>query len=121
MKCGRILLTAAGLLFSTVPPLWATLAYFPLWNSKGGGAMLSGMAVLLILLSATPIFNLVKTYFRTPSAPILWLVIFIVFFVLAKIADEMKVIAFAGFVGNVIGSLFFRLAKRAGGDSDERV
>ena len=118
MKRGKLLLTAAGLLFSTIPPLWATLAYFPIWNSKGGGAMLSGMTVMLILISFTPLFNLVKKHFKTPSAPILWFVIFVAFFVLARIADEMKVISFAGFIGNVIGAFFFRLAKRGGGNDE---
>ena len=83
--------------------------------------MLSGMAALLVLLSFTPLFSFVKSRFKTPSAPILWLIVFVTFFVLARITDEMKVIAFAGFVGNVIGSLFFRLAKKRKGDSDEGV
>jgi hypothetical protein len=117
MRCGRILLLIAGLLFSTVPPLWATLAYFPIWGNRGGGAVLSGLSLLLLLFCFTPLFNLVKSHLKTPSAPIMWLIVFITFFALAEIADEMKVIAFWGFAGNAVGSILFHLSRKVGGCS----
>ena len=121
MRCSRILLLISGLLFSTVPPLWATLAYFPIWGDRGGGAVLSGLSLMLLLFCFTPLFNIVKSHVKTPSAPILWLIVFIVFFALAEIADEIKVIAFWGFIGNVVGSVLFRLAKKLGGSSNEGI
>lgn len=112
MRGGRIFFNLAGILFSTLPPFFATLSYFPLWHGMGGGAILSGVSVLLLLLSLTPLFRFVKERLGTPSAPVIWLTVFITFFVLAEIAEEMKAIAFIGFVGNLIGALFFRLARR---------
>ena len=42
----------------------------------------------------------------------MWLVSFLIFFCLSRIADEMTVISFVGFVGNLIGALFFHLGRR---------
>ena len=112
MRGGRILFNLLGILFSTLPPLFATLGYFPLWRDMGGGAILSGITVLLLLLCLAPFFRFIKERLGTPSAPVIWLTVFITFFVLAEIAEEIKVIALIGFVGNLIGALFFRLAKR---------
>lgn len=113
MKGGKIIFYALGLLFSTLPPFFATVNYFPIWSGRGGSAMLSGMAALLLLLCFAPLFRLIRERLKTPSAPIIWLAVFLAFFILAEIADEMKVIAFIGLVGNLIGAFFFRLAKRA--------
>ena len=122
MRCGRILLLTSGLLFSTVPPLWATLAYFPIWGNRGGGAVLSGITLILLLFCFTPLFNLIRSHLKSPSAPAMWLIVFIVFFALAEIADEVKVIAFWGFVENTVGSVIFRLAKKLGGcDNNEGI
>ena len=119
MRGGRILFYALGLLFSTVPPLFATLAYFPIWSDRGGGTMLSGVAALLLLLCFAPLLRVIRERLKTPSAPIVWLIVFLAFFILAEIATEMKIIAFTGLVGNTVGAVFFRLAKRCGGKIDD--
>lgn len=114
MRGTRILLSLLGLLFSTVPPLAAVLTYFPLWSHRGGGAVLSGITVLLFLLCLLPLYKLFKEHLRSPSAPTVWLLVFLVFFALAEIADEVKVIALAGFAGNLVGTVLFRLARKLG-------
>jgi len=119
MRGGRIVLYALGLLFSVAPPLFATLAYFPVWSGRGGGAMLSGMSALLLLLCFAPLMRFIKERLRSPSAPIIWLIVFIIFFILAEIAAEMKVIAFTGLVGNLIGTGLFRLAGKGERKSDD--
>ena len=111
-------LTALGLIFSILPVVAAILTYFPIWKERGGGAVLSGFALLLCLLAFSPLFRLMKMILKSPSAYTMWFIVFIVFFMLSKIADEMTVIAFVGFVGNLIGSLFFRAARR--GERRER-
>jgi hypothetical protein len=58
-----------------------------------------------------PIFRAIKRALASPSAPLLWLVIFLLFLSLSRIADDITVIAFVGFVSNLCGALFFRLAK----------
>jgi len=100
-----------GLILSTVPPFVATLSYFPIWKERGAESILSGFSLMLILICALPLFRSVKRFLRSPSMPIVWFIIFVTFFALSKIAEDITVIAFTGFVSNLIGALFFRLAK----------
>ena len=108
----RLILQIVALLFSVVPPIIATLTYFPLWRERGSDEYLSGFVLFLLILALIPLFNIIKERLRSPSAHTMWFLIFILFFLLSKIADEMCVIAFVGFIGNLIGALLFRLAKR---------
>jgi nicotinamide riboside transporter PnuC len=41
----------------------------------------------------------------------MWFIIFITFMLLSRIADEVTVISFIGFVGNLIGAACFKLAR----------
>jgi Co/Zn/Cd efflux system component len=41
----------------------------------------------------------------------MWFAVFIVFLTLSSIAQEMTVVAFVGFVSNLVGALIFRLAE----------
>lgn len=105
-------LKAIGILFSTLPPLFAVFSYFPIWNERGAEAMLSGLCLFMLLISVIPIIRTVKTALKSPSAPFLWFLIFVIFFSLSKIADDITVISFVGFISNVVGALFFSLARR---------
>ena len=112
----RNLLKALGLSLCILPPLIATLAYFPLWREAGDGRLTSGLTVLLLSISALPLYRQLKSWIRTAAIHLPWLLIFLAFFLLSRIADEMTVISFVGFVTNVIGSLFFKAARRLGGE-----
>ena len=107
-----LLLNFTALAFSVIPPLIATVSYFPLFIAKGSGSVISGVALILTILSASPLLKFIKRILDSPSARTVWIVTFILFFVLGRIADEMTVIAFVGAVSNIIGSIFFALAKR---------
>ena len=106
----NVLLYIAGLLFCTVPVLVAIFSYFPLWRDAGGGRVISGAALLLIALAWVPLIRVVKGFFATAAAYMMWLVVFVLFFMLSRIADEMTVISFVGFVGNAIGAVLFKLS-----------
>ena len=106
------LIKCVGLIFCTVPVIICVLLYFPLWKAKGSGAVLSGFALLLILLSLVPMFKTVKRFLSSPAAHTMWFIAFISFFILSNIADEMTVISFVGFIGNLIGAMFFKLAEK---------
>lgn len=108
----RLILSAFGLVFSTLPPLLAVLSYFPIWKNRGAEAILSGLSLCLILICAVPIIRAIKRAIASPSAPLLWFFLFILFFTLSKIAEDITVIAFVGFISNIIGALFFAKAKR---------
>ena len=111
-KTKLILLTAAALILSTLPPILATLSYFPLWQNRGSAAALSGFALVLLLICASPIFKLIRRIFESPSVMLVWLFIFLAFFALKSIADEVTVIAFVGFISNTVSAFLFKIAKR---------
>ena len=106
------LLFSAGMLISTFPAAIAIISYFPRWRRAGDGSLLSGFGLLLVLFAAKPIYNYFKRSFSTPAAYTLWFIVFAVFFALSRIADEVTVIAFVGFVSNTLGALFFKAAGR---------
>ena len=101
-----------GVLSSVLSPVIATLSYFPLWQTRDAETVLSGISALLLVFCAIPLLRILATKMRTPSATVLWGMLFLLFFSLCRIADEMCVISFAGMVGGAVGSVFFRLAHR---------
>ena len=114
-----ILLRIIAMFFCTGPVMSAILLYFPLWKENGADAVLSGFSLILILASLLPLVKLFKRMLRSPSVYMMWLIAFLIFFLFSKIADQMTVISFVGFVGNLIGSVLFRLAKRVSGKETE--
>ena len=110
----RAIFNLIGIVTSTVPAAVCILLYFPLWRERSIVATVSGFALLLLVLAAVPIFNLIKKALRSPSAPLMWFIVFITFLALSSITDEMTVIGFVGFVSNLIGAIFFRLAEGRG-------
>ncbi len=112
----RVLFNALGLSFSVIPPALAILFYFPVWVSKGGEYLLSGIAVLLMLVAFVPLFKLARQLLKSPSGYAIWLIIFLTFLLVSRIASEMITISFIGLVGNVIGAVLFKLARRFGRD-----
>ena len=104
------ILHTLGFSLCTLPPIICTLLYFPLW--KESTKALSGGVLLLVLISVIPIYKLIKKHFESPASYTVWLLLFIIFFALSRIAMEMTVISFVGFVGNLVGAFLFRLARR---------
>ena len=110
----KLLFNGVGLFISVVPVLVAILSYFPEWQERKNGSLMAGFVLLLILLALVPLFNVIKAALRTPSAKALWFIMFVLFFALSRIADEMTVISFVGFVTNLVGAIFFKAAERVG-------
>ena len=108
----RHLLRLTALAVCTVPPIVATVTFFPVWKNKGGGALLSGFTVLLLLVCAYPLFKALKRALRSPSVFTVWLLLFLLFSLIRRIADEMTVISFVGLTSNVIGACLFKLSYR---------
>lgn len=105
-----ILLYFGALISCTVPVLCATLSYFPEWIEYGDGRAISGAFLLVLILAAHPLFKAFKMIFHSPASYVMWLVAFLLFFSLSKIAHEMTVISLVGFLSNLVGALLFRLA-----------
>ena len=115
----RLLLKFIGLFFSTVPAVAAILTYFPIWAKRDVGALISGFTLVLILIALIPLWRVIKRIFKTPSAYLIWFLIFVAFLLLSHICDEMIVISFTGFISNLIGAVFFKLARRGEGGENE--
>ena len=108
----RLLFNALGLFFSVIPVGVAIFSYFPLWLRRGDASILSGISLLLLAAALVPFYRYVRNILRSASAPMMWFLFFMIFFFLSKIADEITVIAFVGFVSNLIGSVFFKIARK---------
>lgn len=108
----RLLFNALGLAISIIPVSIAVISYFPIWAKREDSSVLSGISLILIAVALVPLYKHVRTALRSPSAPMMWLFSFLLFLLLSRIADEMTVISFVGFVTNLIGSLCFKQAKK---------
>ena len=107
----RILLKALGIIVCVCPVIVATLSYFPIWIEKEDACVISGLALCLIMIAVIPFYKYIINLIKSPASHTMWLIIFIIFFLLSKIADEMTVISFVGFISNLIGAILFKLAK----------
>lgn len=107
----RILYNLTGVLCSVLPPVIATLSYFPLWQTRDAETVVSGVSALLLVCAALPLIRILVAKMKTPSATVLWGILFVLFFSLCRVAHEMCVISFVGMVGGAVGSVFFRLSK----------
>lgn len=110
------ILHMSGYLICILPPAICTICYFPLW--KESAKALSGGVLLLLILAALPLYKMLKERIKSPSAYTVWLILFVIFFTLAKIAEEMTVISFIGFISNLFGAFVFKIADRS--KKDER-
>lgn len=101
-----------GFLLCILPPAICTLSYFPLWRETGYESCIAGGVAILLILCALPIYKLIKRMLTSYSSYLLWLVLFLLFFALSRIADQMTVISLVGFIGNLLGAICFFIAKR---------
>lgn len=106
-----------GFLLCILPPVICTASYFPIW--KESGQVISGGVLLLLLIAAYPLYKFIKRSLESPAAYTVWLILFILFSLLSRIAVQMTVISFVGFIGNALGAVCFYIAKRMGGDAGE--
>ena len=108
----QTLLRAIGICFSVIPPAVCTLLYFPIFAESSPDKLLSLGTLLLLIIAFLPLTRILHAGLKSPSATLIWLIIFLLFYTLSKISDEMIVISFFGFIGNLVGSVFFRLGKK---------
>ena len=104
-----------GFCLCVLPPAICTLTYFPLWKSVGYEYCIAGGAALLLAICMIPLYKLIRHKLMGYSSYFIWLLLFLLFFALSRIAEQMTVISFAGFVGNLLGSVCFYMAKKATG------
>lgn len=103
-----------GFALCVIPPAVCTLNYFPLWKEMGYESCIAGGAALLLVLCTVPLYKLLRKWLESCSSYVMWLGLFIIFFGLSKIADQMTVISLVGFIGNLLGAICFYIGKRFG-------
>ncbi len=121
MSKRRVVFTALGYLLCILPPVAAILNRFPLWAREGGRPVLSGMALLLLLVAAIPfrrgILRAVQKWLESPSAYGVWLLIWLGALWLGRISEAVADIALLSTLTSLLGAFCFRLAR--GGVADE--
>lgn len=106
----RKVLKSLALTIDVVAPFIATLTQFPLWIERSAGATVSGLCVLFVILSTVPLMKHFKRFLHSPSAPIMWGVMFAMLLALNAIIEEMILISFVGLIANLIGWVLFKIA-----------
>lgn len=108
---GRVLKISA-LTIDILAPLVATLTQFPIWIDKSAEATVSGVAMLLVFFSCIPALKYIKAFIKSPSVPIVWLVVFVMLTMLSNIIDQMIVVAFIGVISNTLGTILYKIGEK---------
>lgn len=111
MKNKGLILRIIGILFCVVPPVIATLEYFPLFKEQPETGV-SALSAVFLALCAIPAWKYIKKALKSPSAWLLWLVILVFSVCFEPIVYQMKIISAISVVSSVIGAIFFRWAKK---------
>ena len=114
----KVLFSLLGLLLCIVPVAVCILKYFPVWTARGGETIFSAITLILIAIASVPLFSFIKRILRSPASYTVWLILFVLFFLMSNIADEMVVISFVGFTSNLLGAVCFRISKFFGARGD---
>ena len=117
-KTKYIILTSVAFLVSVVPPVIATLMQFPVWVETSSEATISGVAVMLMFISCLPFYKAIINYFKSPSAPVVWLCICAFMYVMKSIAEQMFIVSCVGAVSNLMGMVCFRLRDKFKDEGD---
>ena len=111
-KFVRLILHFTGLLACIAPPIVCTLSYFPLWKEAGAEHLISGGCALLIMLSLIPFYKYIRKLLESSASYIIWLIIFLFCFLMSNVIDEVTVIAFTGFIGNIVGAALMKISEK---------
>ena len=108
------LFSVLGLALCIVPVAVCILKYFPVWTAQGGETIFSAITLVLIAVASVPLFSYMKRFLRSPASYTVWFILFVVFFLVSNIANEMVVISFVGFTSNLLGAVCFKISKILG-------
>ena len=106
------LLKAFALFLDISAPLVATVTQFPVWIGHSAEATVSGVVLILAFLSAIPFFKHIKAFIKSPSVPVLWLIVFVLLSLLNNIIDQMIVVCFVGVISNTIGTFIYKIGEK---------
>ena len=107
----KLLFRILGISLCVLPPAISTLAFFPIWLADSRTAV-SALTVILLVLAALPVLRLIKTHLRSPSAWMIWLLLWGFLFAFRPIAPAIETIALISFPTSMLGALCFRIGDR---------
>jgi hypothetical protein len=100
-----------GLLLCIVPPAWAVIDRFSLWQT---GQRVSASVVLLLCVCCVPLWrqlrNAIKAFAENPSAWGVWLALTLIFWLFDRISADMLVICYIALPSSVLGALLMAAA-----------
>lgn len=109
----RKLLKLFALVFCVAPPAAVTLFFFPVWYAENQfEIVIPAAAVLCFCFCAIPLVKWMGSKLKTPSAWMVWVIMFLVLFALEKIIARMVIISFVGALGNIIGAALWKIAEK---------
>ena len=103
------IIKGCGITIDIAAPLIATISQFPVWIEKSASATVSGVFVLMAFFSCIPLMKHIKNFIKSPSIPIVWLIVFVMLYALNSIIDQMIVVAFVGVISNTIGTFIYKI------------
>ena len=74
--------------------------------------MVSGVTLILLFICALPLKRYISAFLKSPSAWVLWLSVYVILSLLSTVIDDVISISLVAFPSNLIGSLFFKIAKK---------
>ena len=104
-----IIFNIVALITCIVPPMAATLYYFPVWFERSSDAAVSGISIMLLLICVIPLIRHIRQIFRNPSAKLIWFIGLLLFWMLESIVHEMIIICGVGFISNCAGSILYKI------------
>lgn len=105
----KLTLRILGFLFCVLPPALVVLDQYPLMTTS---ARLSGLAVILLVLCAVPLWRHLKELLKSPSAWLMWGIVLLFCLVVKAVLEELTLVAMIAFPSSVIGAVLFYLAKK---------
>lgn len=114
---GRII-KGGALMIDVGVPLAATLSQFPVWVEESAEASVSGLFIVFAFISCLPFLKQIRAYLKSPSAWVVWVVLFVAMIALRSIIDQMIVVCFAGAVANVAGAGIYHIGTLVGNKPD---
>lgn len=112
----RKLLRFIAIAICVLPPFLVTLKYSLTWIVQGEGVegifnvALPGVVVVAAVFCAIPLYKYISRIIKSPSMWFIWTVMWVLSELLARVIDEVRVIAFVGAVCNIIGFILWHLA-----------
>lgn len=94
---------------AVIPPLVATMYFFPEWVKKSAGATWSGTIIIVMLFLMIPMWKKIFAWGKefaltSASMPVFWLIITGFCYLMQYIADKVFCIGIAGLVGSLMSA-----------------